>query len=281
MSRIDLDEVDVVKFHGITVLIDGPVDLETRLHGIGQVVHIALAHEGLEPVIASTAAHVDGRIGQLGTAEGEHRILDPQWPVGLVVERVAPNVAACAVGIDVVAGPGHILDVVDEGPALMRHFCLALVGLVVGDLKATLAAVIGRALDFIPLVAVTGHAVAVHIDAHHDDARLAATTGHIGHSIALDGITVDLHVIVVLIDHRVVEAEDDVAAIAAQADRGVEPPAQGRFELSVDAVLGVAGFVGRIDVDKLARGRHVVIDTGDVGRVAGNCRQCHHSQGEK
>ena len=69
LATIDLDEVDVVKFNVIAILVNRPVNLEARLLSIGQVVHIALAEERLEPVIAVAAAHVNGCVGQFRAPE--------------------------------------------------------------------------------------------------------------------------------------------------------------------------------------------------------------------
>ena len=66
---------DVVQLDGVALVVDGPVDLEARLEDVGQVVGIALAHEGLEPVGALAAAHVDGRDRQFGAPEGHNRVL--------------------------------------------------------------------------------------------------------------------------------------------------------------------------------------------------------------
>ena len=97
----------------------------------------------------------------------------------------------------------------------MRHARLVLVGLVIGNLITMLATVVGIALDFAPLVSIARHAIAVHIDTHHDHTGLAATASNIRHSLALDSITVDFHVITVHVDHRMVKAEHDIATKAA------------------------------------------------------------------
>ncbi len=262
LTAIDLDEVDVVKIRRIAVLIDCPIDHETWFLTVGEIIHVTLAQERLEPV-GTRCVHGDGCVRQLGAPEGEHRVLDPQGPIGLGVEGIAPDVATGRVSI--VAGPADILDVADKPPAVMRHLDLVLVRLVIGHLKVGQAAVIVAALDLVPLVGRTGHTVAIHIDAHHDDARLTTASSLIGHSGALHGVAIDLHVITVLVDHWVVKAEDDVATIAAQADRTTQLTDQDSFELGVDAVLGITGLVGRKNVDKLAWSRHVVIDMGDVG----------------
>ena len=277
LSAIDLDEIDVVKIGRTSILINGPINHEAGFLAVGEIIHIALAEERLEPIVAIAVAHVNGRIGQFGTTEGQHSVLNPQGPIGLGVEGVAPNVAAGAIGIHVIAGPADVLHITDETPAGMRHTFFVFVWLIIGHLKTGLTAVIVTSLDFIPLVAVTGYTVAVHVHAHHDDARLAAAASHVGYSSTLHGVTIDFHVITVLVDHGVVKAEYDVAAIAAQADRATQSAAKGHLELGIDAVLGISRLIGREYIDKLAWSRHVVIDMGNVWRIAGACRQCRHS----
>ena len=198
-----------------SILVDRPINHETRFLAIRKIVRIALAEERLEPVVTITVAHVDRRAGQLRTTEGEHRILNPQGPVGLGVEGIAPHIATGTVRILVVASPADVLDIADEAPGGMRHTHLVFVRLIISHLKAVLRAVVVISLDFIPLVAVAGHTVAVHVHAHHDDARLAAAASHVGYSSTLHGVTIDFHVIAVLVDHGVVKAENDVAAITA------------------------------------------------------------------
>ena len=274
LTGINLDEVDVVELSGIAVLVNRPINHEARLQVVGQIIGIPLAKERLEPVVAIAVAHVDGAVGQPGATEGEHRVLDPQWPIGLVVESVTPHIAAGGHGV--IAGPVDVGCVVDKTPGRMRCTGLALIGLVVSHLKVLLAAFIVRALDFIPFISIARHSVAIGIHAHHDDAGLTTATRQVGDSIALDGVAVNLHVIAVLVDDRMVEAKHDVATIAAQADRSVQATAQGRLDLGEDAVLGETWLIGREEVDKLARGGQVVIHMGDIGRVAGGSRQCCH-----
>ena len=265
LSAIDLDEINMVKISRSSILIDGPINLETWFLTVGKIIHIAFTKERLEPVVTIAVTHVDRRVGQFGAAKGEHRVLDPQRPIGLGVEGVAPHVAAGAVGIHVIAGPPDILDIADKAPTGMRHTFLVFIRLVIGHLKAMLTAVIVISLDFIPLVAIAGHAVTIHVHAHHDDTRLATTARHVGYSSTLHGVAIDFHVITVLVDHRVVKAENDVAAITAQADRAAQLAAKSSLELSIDAVLGITRFVCRENVDKLSRGGQLVIHMGNIG----------------
>ena len=147
----------------------------------------------------------------------------------------------------------------------MGHTHLVLVRLVVGNLVAVLASVIISALDFIPQVSVAGHAIAVIIHTHHDDARFATATGHAGHGLALHGVAIDFNVIAMHIHHRMVKAKNDVTAIAAQADRAAQLSAQGILQLRVDAVLGISGLVGRENVNKLSWRGQIIIYPSDVG----------------
>ena len=197
------------------------------------------------------------------------------------MEGVAPNISLGITGV--IAGPVHILDIVDERPFLMGNLGFILIWLIVGHLEAVLAPVIVRTLDFVPFVAITGHAVAVHIHAHHDDAGLTTATQLVGHSLALNGVTVDFNVVAMLIDNRMVKAEDDIAAKAPQTDGAAHSfPAQRCLDQRIDAVLGVAWLIrGRL-VHELARSGQVVINMGNVRRILGICRPSrHHSQNEK
>ena len=276
LSTIDLDKVDVVEGDRIAILVNCPVNHETRFLPVGQVVHIAFAKERLEPVVTAASTHINRRIGQTCASEGKHRVLDPQWPIRLAVERVTPHIAAGSIGV--IARPMDIFNIVDELPACMRHTGLVLVGFVIGYLEAMLATVIVCSLDFIPLVAVAGHPITVHVHAHHDDARFAAATRHIGHSSALHGVSVNLYIVAVLVDNGMVEAEDDIAAIAAQADRSAGRfSAQRRLDDGIDAVLSVSRLVSGRLVHELARSRQVIIHTGYIGRIAGRSRHRRHS----
>ena len=196
------------------------------------------------------------------------------------MEGIAPHITVR--GIGVVAGPMDVLDVVDETPAGMGHALLVFIGLVVSHFKAMLATVIGSTLDFVPPVTGTGHTVAVHVHANHDNARLTAAARLIGHSGTLNRISIDFHVIAVLIDNGMVKAEDDVAAVTAQTDSStISLSAQRCLNERIDAVLGVTGLIGRRLVHKLARRRQIVINMGDIGRILGHSCPCrHHSQNE-
>ena len=271
----------MIEGNGIAVLIDGPVNHETRFLGVGQVVHITLTKERLEPIGARAITHVDGGIGQPRTPEGELRFLPPQGPVRLAMEGVAPNISLGITGV--IAGPVHILDIVDERPFLVGNLDFILIWLIVGHLEAVLAPVIVRTLDFVPFVAITGYAVAVHIHAHHNNARLAAAARLIGHSLALNGVTVDFNVVAVLIDYRMIKAKDDVTAKTPQADGSTNRfSAQRCLDQRIDAVLSIAGLIGRKLVHELTRSGQIVINMGNVRRILGICRPSrHHSQNEK
>ena len=54
----------MIEFHGVTILINRPVNLKTGFLGVGQIVNIALAKERLKPIGAASIAHVNGNIGQ-------------------------------------------------------------------------------------------------------------------------------------------------------------------------------------------------------------------------
>ena len=275
LRAVNLDEVNMIERDRIAILIDSPVNHETGFLGVRQIIHITLAKERLKPVIATAIAHVDRRVGKLGAAEGKHGVLDPQWPIRLGMESIAPHISVG--GIRVVAGPMDVLDVVDEPPTGMGHALLVFIRLVVSHFKAMLAAVIGCTLDFVPPVAGTGHTVAVQVHTNHDNARLAAAARLIGHSGTLNSIAIDFHVIAVLIDNGMVKAEDDIAAKASQTDGSAHGfPAQRCLDQRIDAVLGVTWLIrGRL-VHKLARCRQIVINMGDKGRILSHSRPCHH-----
>ena len=160
----------------------------------------------------------------------------------------------------------------------MGHTRLVLIGLVIGHFKAMLAVVVIRALDLIPLVTLAGHAIAVLVHAHHDDARLAAATRSSWNSLALNGVAIDFHVIAVLVDHRMVEPEDDVATVAAQTDSGaIGFTAERSLELGIDVGLGIAWLIGGKNIDELSGSGQIVIHMGNVRRVFGACSQrCSH-----
>ena len=178
------------------------------------------------------------------------------------MECVAPHVA---IGIiDIVADPIDVLGIVDEPPTCMGHLDLVFVGLKVGDLKAMLTDVIACALDFIPHVAAAGHAVAVHVHTHHDNTGFATAAGLVVHSIALESVAVNLHIIVVLVDNRMVKAEDNVAAKTAKADDAVGLAYQSSFYLCKHVGLGVTRLIGRFVVDELAGSGQIVIHMSNV-----------------
>ena len=74
--------------------------------------------------------------------------------------------------------------------------------------------IILAASEFIPLVALAGHPIAIHVHTDHDDARLAAAALRL--LLADKGIALDLEVPGVHIDHGMVKSHDDVATIAAE-----------------------------------------------------------------
>ncbi len=128
----------------------------------------------------------------------------------------------------------------------MRHFHLALVWLVVSHFKAMLTTVIVGALDLVPLVGGTRHTIAVHVHPHHDDGGLAAATGHIGHGVALESVTIDFHVIAMLVHNGMVKSKNDVTAKAAQADGATDSlSAQRSLDQRIDTVLSEARLIGR------------------------------------
>ena len=114
---------------------------------------------------------------------------------------------------------------------------------------------------------VVGDAVAVGVVADHDDSGLggAAVVAAGGG----EGVAVDLEVILSrLVGHGVVEAEDDIAAVGAQAYHGAAGlPGQVLLALGVHAGLRVAVLVLGNGVGELSGGRHEVVDLGDVGAV--------------
>ena len=183
------------------------------------------------------------------------------------MERVTPHISAGAVGHLVVAGPVEVLHIRDKSPRRMGHGGLVLVGFIIGDFVTVLAAVVGVPFNLIPFVSLTGHTVAIDIHAHHDHARLTTAARHSRHRLALDRITIDLHIIAMLVDHRMVKTKDDIATETAQAHRSAQLAAQGALELSIDAVLCITRFVGRKHVDKLSRCGQKVIHPRDVRRV--------------
>ena len=279
LSAIDLDEVDMVKCHGVTILVNRPINLETRLLSVGQVVHIALAEERLEPV-GARRIHGDGRVGEFGPAEREHSVLEPQRPIGLAMEGVVPYITIRLIRIITI--PIDVFHIINEPPASMRHFDLVLVRLVVCYLKAVQRTVIVSALDFVPPVTGTGHTVTVHVHAHHDDARLATAARLVSDRGTLHGIAIDLHVVVVLVDDRMVKSEDDIASITAQAYRTPELAAERILELDMDAVPGIARIVSGHSIHKLPWSRQVIIHMSNIGRVVGVCRhRCHCHQCDK
>ena len=264
LSAIDLDKINMVKHDRVALLVNGPVNLEARLHGIGHVIGIALAKERLEPIVSVSSAHVHRGVGQTRPTECKHLILNPCGPVGLVMESIAPHVALGKVSV--VGHPMDILDIIDKPPACMRHTFFFFIRFIVSHLKTMNTAVIVCALDFIPLVAGAGDTIMVLIHTHHDDARLTTAAQHIGNGIALHGVTIDFHVIVVLVDHGVVEAEDDIAAIATQSHATGCRSTQLCLKISHDTVTGKSRLIGRCHcIDKLTGCRQIVIHTGNVG----------------
>ena len=165
----------------------------------------------------------------------------------------------------------------------MGHLFLFLIRLVVCHFKTVLATAIGRALDLIPQVALAGHTVTVHIHTHHDDAGFATAACHVGHGIALERVTIDSHVIAMLVDDGMVKAEHDIATVTAQADRSSNGLATQRFlNQGIDAVLSISGLVGGRLVHELPRCGQIVIHMSDVRRILGiHCESRHYDKREK
>ena len=264
---------------------------------VGQIVNISPVIEVLHKVGAAVAATLVNSIAaQLGAREGQRLlVLHPQRPVRLVVGRVATHVTADAVGVDVVAGPADVGGVVQEGVHMAGIARLALVGAVIGDgivvLRPGMAVL--AACKLIPAVTVTGHAVAISIHTHHDDARLAAAA--MGILVTDKGIALDLKVIGMHIDHGMVKTHNHIAAIAAQGNHTLGPDGiNARRGLAVNghrcsiytaadaplatgqhAVHGLPYPAHGQGVDKLARCGLIAVHTREP-RMVGPHGQCRH-----
>ncbi len=115
---------------------------------------------------------------------------------------------------------------------------------------------------------VVGHTVAVGIIAHHHYARLgrAPFVAYAGQLI--ERVAPDSEVFLARnVHHRVVKRKSDVSAISAERDHHVVGARNRLLDLLQHVGIGIAGFINRHLVDKLARSRAIVDYAGDIWTV--------------
>ena len=309
---VNLDEVDVGEVDMVALLIHSPVNLEAGIIDtlwlrhtggiVGKVIDITPVKEILHIVsIPFICAHVDGIATQFCSLKGHGLLpLQPQGPIGLGVIGVAAHVPAGAVGVHIVAGPADVGRVVEIRIHAAWRSLLALVGPIIGDLIVVLSfgMMVLAACQLIPLVAVAGNAVTVHVHAHHDDSRLAAAAMSL--AITDEGVALNLKVIGVHIDHRMVKSNDHIAAISAQRNHALGPDridagdglamksrghcidvaADGRLASRQHTIHGLTHPAHRHGVDKLPWSRAVLIDPREPGMVGPQGRGRHNRQSD-
>ena len=229
---------------------------------------------GILHIVTARAALVDIVVGKECTLEGQRLFIKPLGIVTLMVIYIAVYVSRVAKVID----PTYIGGVVDERIVGIGSTLLILVGAVVSDAIVMYGggSMVLTASQFVPCI--VGETIIVDIITHEHDARLTRAAlprcARVGVGIAVKGIAEDLDIhLARSVLYQVVEAKGDIPSITAQGDE--------HAFIVCNALLGLASHIlGRVTlivvghlVDKLARGRAILIHPADVGRLCSCCKR--------
>ena len=156
------------------------------------IVGVAPGVSGEEEVSAAAVGAVGSVWWQAGAGEGQRAAIQPFGEVVLVVKLIFGHVAGLAFGI----GPGYIVEIGEGAGAVLDDFAIG-VGLVVGDdvVVDGERVVILAAGELVP--GVVGEAVAVGIEADHDDAGFGRAAFGVGIGVAelVEGVAPDAEVL--------------------------------------------------------------------------------------